>query len=167
MSPPWPITPSSPTILSFSTYPPTTRSPAKSLYIVSWFKFVANIITDNGNGKTSKKILGECSLDLTPFGLQPTETYNLPIRQQLKFLRSKDGNEITVGNSFFTKESSYPHSKLSMKKMFLFIWKNFKPKKSKKMSTLSNCLILIPSSILSGESDSKSAKPWTSLITTE
>jgi hypothetical protein len=50
------------------------------------------MISDSGNGNNGKKILGECSLDLTPLGLQPTETYNLPIRQQLKFCRSKDGN---------------------------------------------------------------------------
>lgn len=41
--------------------------------------------------------MGEASLDLTPFGLQPTETYNLPIRQQIKFVRIKDGKEISVG----------------------------------------------------------------------
>lgn len=48
-----------------------------------------------GTGKS--KILGEASLDLTPFGLQPSETYNLPIRQQLKFVRAKDSKEISVG----------------------------------------------------------------------
>ena len=47
--------------------------------------------------KTKAKILGECMLDLTPFGLQPTESYNLPIRQQMKFFRVKDGKEISVG----------------------------------------------------------------------
>ena len=49
------------------------------------------------SGKQSTRTLGECSLDLSPFALQPTETYNLPIRQQLKFVRSKEGKEATVG----------------------------------------------------------------------
>jgi hypothetical protein len=49
------------------------------------------------NGKQNKRVLGECALDLTPFGLQPTETYNLPIRQQMKFVRAKEGGEVTVG----------------------------------------------------------------------
>lgn len=51
---------------------------------------------DNGS-KQSTRVLGECSLDLSPFALQPTEAYNLPIRQQLKFTKSKDGKEVTVG----------------------------------------------------------------------
>jgi hypothetical protein len=42
-----------------------------------------------GTGKS--KVLGETTLELTPFGLQPTEVYNLPIRQQLKFVRVKEG----------------------------------------------------------------------------
>ena len=47
--------------------------------------------------KQNVRGLGECSLDLSPFALQPTETYNLPIRQQLKFTRTAEGREITVG----------------------------------------------------------------------
>lgn len=43
------------------------------------------------------RVLGECSLDLSPFALQPSEVYHLPIRQQLKFVRSKDGKDVTVG----------------------------------------------------------------------
>lgn len=29
--------------------------------------------------------------------MQPSEVYHLPIRQQLKFVRSKDGKDVTVG----------------------------------------------------------------------
>lgn len=58
------------------------------------------------------RILGECSLDLSPFALQPSETYNLPIRQQLKFVRSRDGKEVTVGRFIasikIVKEDSLP-----------------------------------------------------------
>jgi hypothetical protein len=43
------------------------------------------------------RVLGECSLDLSTFALQPSEVYHLPIRQQLKFVRSKEGKEVTVG----------------------------------------------------------------------
>jgi hypothetical protein len=50
---------------------------------------------NEGGGKT--RVLGECTLDITPFGLQPTEVYNLPIRQQLKFVRMKEDKEISVG----------------------------------------------------------------------
>ena len=43
------------------------------------------------------RILGECTLDLSPFALQPSETFHLPIRQQLKFMRYKDSKDVTVG----------------------------------------------------------------------
>lgn len=63
-------------------------------------------------GKQNTKILGECSLDLSPFALQPSETYNLPIRQQMKFIRSKEGKEMTVGRFIasikIVKEDSLP-----------------------------------------------------------
>lgn len=66
-------------------------------------QFVTHILVDDSeysrgpNEKVSTKVLGECSLDLSPFALQPSEVYHLPIRQQLKFVRSKDGKEVTVG----------------------------------------------------------------------
>ena len=46
---------------------------------------------------TKMKALGVCTMDLTPFGLQPTEEYQLPIRQQIKFVRTKGGKEVIVG----------------------------------------------------------------------
>jgi hypothetical protein len=47
--------------------------------------------------KVLTRMLGECSLDLSQFALQPSEVYHLPIRQQLKFVRVKEGKEVTVG----------------------------------------------------------------------
>lgn len=58
------------------------------------------------------RALGECILDLSPFALQPTETYNLPIRQQLKFTKNREGKEVTVGRFIasikIVKEDSLP-----------------------------------------------------------
>ncbi len=58
------------------------------------------------------RVLGECILDLSPFALQPTETYNLPIRQQLKFTKNREGKEVTVGRFIasikIVKEDSLP-----------------------------------------------------------
>ena len=43
------------------------------------------------------KILGEVDVDLYPLSLQASEGFTTPIRQQLRFIRSKDGKEVPVG----------------------------------------------------------------------
>ena len=43
------------------------------------------------------KILGEVDVDLYPLSLQASEGFTMPTRQQLRFIRAKDGKEVPVG----------------------------------------------------------------------
>lgn len=62
--------------------------------------FTACVVLEESLGKDEKgmsKILGEVDVDLGGLGLQASEGFATPVRQQLRFIRAKDGKEVPVG----------------------------------------------------------------------
>lgn len=61
--------------------------------------FTACVVLEDGRGadKGMSKILGEVDVDLHSLSLQASEDFATPTRQQLRFVRAKDGKEVPVG----------------------------------------------------------------------